>query len=653
MAERRRPRGREVPPGTRVAPARVDPTPPGTAAAEEGCASQCQYIQFTGLSAFADKDVLESFRKANPAMAGEYSKTSYREENDRIEMDKKLQEINESRTSNSPGNSNTKYKGLHKKGNTACVALIRGNQIIVGNVGDSRCVLSRNGQAIELSTDQNLSRMNGDLTDKQNEGLSTPEKTMACNPDIHTESVTGDDDFLLIATDCIRHDIESQHVIDFVHQHLKSGGTDLCAISESLIDLFNESGGNSTVILIQFKDGAFDSSKISEFDGDSVLNEIWYEIIVRLPSKMILRCRAVCKQWRNITYSPNFLQQYHSQQKMQLIVPMHYSGNIYSCVHRVLAINFQCPEDEFQTIIRLTSFGKYKDPDEEGEEKNIVSVVHASLDGLLLLTFDKSCYIVNPATRNSSHLQPVDHAEKVLGLYNHTPSGEYRVLYQRSDADDLEGDGPEYDDLESFCILSLGSHHVRSILLPDYVYGRWVFAMEGQPPAVVGNRLFWAPSTFEGQITFFDTDSEVFHWMKSPVEYSTHSIIKVIELKGNLAVSSSRRGGSKVELFMIEDPESESWVRSHIVNLPTEELDRRSESFFVSLDRDIVIECVWRSEDSEEKTPGKLLYCDQYGELEVLCEGYRGTSPVHVLKESVASHAFFNDSDRSPLFEGM
>jgi hypothetical protein len=39
-----------------------------------------------------------------------------------------------------------KYKGLHKKGNTACVALIRGNQIIVGNVGDSRCVLSRNGQ---------------------------------------------------------------------------------------------------------------------------------------------------------------------------------------------------------------------------------------------------------------------------------------------------------------------------------------------------------------------------------------------------------------------------------------------------------------------------------------------------------------------------
>lgn len=38
------------------------------------------------------------------------------------------------------------YDGPVEDGCTACVVLIRDNQIIVGNAGDSRCVLSRNDQ---------------------------------------------------------------------------------------------------------------------------------------------------------------------------------------------------------------------------------------------------------------------------------------------------------------------------------------------------------------------------------------------------------------------------------------------------------------------------------------------------------------------------
>lgn len=33
-----------------------------------------------------------------------------------------------------------------KYGSTACVAVVRGNQLVVANAGDSRCVISRNGQ---------------------------------------------------------------------------------------------------------------------------------------------------------------------------------------------------------------------------------------------------------------------------------------------------------------------------------------------------------------------------------------------------------------------------------------------------------------------------------------------------------------------------
>lgn len=36
-------------------------------------------------------------------------------------------------------------------GSTACVALIRENQLVVANAGDSRCVISRKGQVSHKS----------------------------------------------------------------------------------------------------------------------------------------------------------------------------------------------------------------------------------------------------------------------------------------------------------------------------------------------------------------------------------------------------------------------------------------------------------------------------------------------------------------------
>ncbi len=38
-------------------------------------------------------------------------------------------------------------------GCTAVVAVVRGNELVVANAGDSRCVLCRDGQAVDLSID--------------------------------------------------------------------------------------------------------------------------------------------------------------------------------------------------------------------------------------------------------------------------------------------------------------------------------------------------------------------------------------------------------------------------------------------------------------------------------------------------------------------
>merc|ERR1719334_1749440 len=38
-------------------------------------------------------------------------------------------------------------------GCTACLALVKGNELFVANVGDSRCVVSRRGEAVDMSFD--------------------------------------------------------------------------------------------------------------------------------------------------------------------------------------------------------------------------------------------------------------------------------------------------------------------------------------------------------------------------------------------------------------------------------------------------------------------------------------------------------------------
>uniref|UniRef100_A0ACD5UIZ0 Uncharacterized protein n=1 Tax=Avena sativa TaxID=4498 RepID=A0ACD5UIZ0_AVESA len=138
------------------------------------------------------------------------------------------------------------YTGPQEEGSTACVAIIEGNRILVANAGDSRCVLSRNGEAIDLSTDHKpnvedekkriqaaggqvlknemskiklgefaelgiprvdgkllISRSIGDLAYKQDETLIPEQQKVTCNPDIFSVDITDDIDFLLIATNGI------------------------------------------------------------------------------------------------------------------------------------------------------------------------------------------------------------------------------------------------------------------------------------------------------------------------------------------------------------------------------------------------------------------------------------------------------------------
>ncbi|PUZ71923.1 hypothetical protein GQ55_2G352500 [Panicum hallii var. hallii] len=170
-------------------------------------------------------------------------------------------------------------------GSTACVAVIRNDQLIVANAGDSRCVISRKGQAFNLSTDHkpdlegekerilsaggfvvagrvngslNLSRAIGDMELKQNEVLPAERQIVTAEPELKTVKLSEDDEFIVLACDGIWDCMTSQEVVDFVHKHLNTEDK-LSDVCEKLLNrcVAPTSGGegcdNMTVIIVQFK----------------------------------------------------------------------------------------------------------------------------------------------------------------------------------------------------------------------------------------------------------------------------------------------------------------------------------------------------------------------------------------------------------------
>ena len=114
-----------------------------------------------------------------------------------------------------------------------------------------RCVVCRDGQAVEMSFDHkpeddiemkriknaggkvtpdgrvngglNLSRAIGDHAYKQNKSLSLPEQMISPQPDIRTLEIDPErDSWMILACDGIWNFMSSQEVVDYVHQKIDS-----------------------------------------------------------------------------------------------------------------------------------------------------------------------------------------------------------------------------------------------------------------------------------------------------------------------------------------------------------------------------------------------------------------------------------------------
>ncbi|XP_022851108.1 probable protein phosphatase 2C 60 [Olea europaea var. sylvestris] len=170
-------------------------------------------------------------------------------------------------------------------GSTACIAVVRANQLVIANAGDSRCVISRGGQAYNLSRDHkpdlevererileaggfihagrvngslNLARAIGDMEFKQNKYLPAEMQIVTANPDVNIVELCHDDEFIVLACDGIWDCMSSQQLVDFIHEQLKSEPK-LSKVCEKVLDrclapstAVGVGCDNMTMILVRF-----------------------------------------------------------------------------------------------------------------------------------------------------------------------------------------------------------------------------------------------------------------------------------------------------------------------------------------------------------------------------------------------------------------
>lgn len=137
--------------------------------------------------------------------------------------------------------------GNLQAGCTATVALITPSEIYCCNAGDSRTVMSKGKQAVDLSVDHKpddpeehrrivaangfveesrvngmlaLSRALGDFEYKNNRNMKAKDQAVTAFPDVKCVQLTSDTEFVLLACDGIWDVMTSQQGISYVHKQL-------------------------------------------------------------------------------------------------------------------------------------------------------------------------------------------------------------------------------------------------------------------------------------------------------------------------------------------------------------------------------------------------------------------------------------------------
>ncbi|XP_044960179.1 F-box protein At5g49610-like [Hordeum vulgare subsp. vulgare] len=364
---------------------------------------------------------------------------------------------------------------------------------------------------------------------------------------------------------------------------------------------------------------------------------VTWEILIRLPPKVLIRCRAVCRSWhRRLTSDAKFLLAHHRRQPS---LPLVTTQDTHE--RRIDVLDHST--DERRPVARKVRAAA----DEHFD-------VLASCDGLLIIVAYGGLYICNPATRQHAPL-PLLHVYYISGLYFHGPSGSYRVLCCLKTTEDGQFRA-------AYQVYTLGSGELRCVGEPlePWASGDLAQAMPMMaflhPHVLAGGRIYWQPIKLPGSggngkvnnMLVFDTMAESFQHLLSPVD---GSFLEPFEMNGTLGLYDYH--GSTADLWVLEDHKSWAWSLKHRIKL-------RVMTFSLVPD----IQGVFLLSEKEESN-----FLWQYlqhvsGADGSLSTRYEWSAYLNLrrfrLRESLVQHSFFSMEgdngggvDGKPLFDGL
>ncbi|CAM0874136.1 unnamed protein product [Alopecurus aequalis] len=347
---------------------------------------------------------------------------------------------------------------------------------------------------------------------------------------------------------------------------------------------------------------------------------VW-EIFLRLPSKAILCCRAVCRSWRVLTSDHDFLLAHHRRQPSLPLVTLYTT----------------------ESGLPMPAAVAKGSPPVLGFDDYIGWKLHASCDGLLLLSHSDGRFsICNPATRQCGPLPGLTGAGRiniaVTALYPHRSSGDYRVLYWKRHSD------------AAYHILNLGQgRSSRCIGVPavsadmEKVMRKknGMISISWNPPIPLHNRLHWdhVHDHDAAYVVVFDIVTELFRLMPGPAAAITTSrCTSLHHMDGLLGLSCVDEKGEAVKIWSLEDYESGVWSFKYQIELPLRRIpnivDTQHEVLF---HQGTVLVCHYSAYDSY------MFHCDSNGKLleEFSWGSWSSSITGHWFKQSLVNHAFF------------